>query len=115
MCPVKPNNQVGKRLQSKDSKKTTLKKDTKKKGRGRNLSIDDSQSHEEEQQLEEIIDDKPKRESWLDNLPPVIKPDEELHQELTKKRKEMKRQKHLDICKEEANAILNFVFTFSVT
>ena len=106
MCPVKLSSQNGKNIRSKVFKKSSQKKDKKK--RGRNSSIDESASIEEEQQLEEIIDDKPKRESWLDSLPPVIKPDEELHQELTKKRREKTHQKHIDICTEEANAILNF-------
>lgn len=111
MCPVKLNKQPGKHLQSKVFKKLQQKKDNKKKTRGKNYLYDDSQNVEEEQLPEEISDDKPKRESWLDNLPPVIKPDEELHQELTKKRKEITHQKHVDICKEEANSILNFVFS----
>lgn len=56
----------------------------------------------------EPVDDTPKRESWLDNLPPVIKPDEEMHQRLIKIRKEDRKRKHQKYCEQEAQGIFNF-------
>jgi len=54
--------------------------------------------------------EKPKRDSWLDHLPPVIKPDEELHITLNKARKEKQKIKHYDFCRSELSAILNYSF-----
>ncbi|OHS98177.1 hypothetical protein TRFO_09038 [Tritrichomonas foetus] len=48
-----------------------------------------------------------RKDSWLDKLPPVIKPDEELHQKLSKERREYEKQKHQDFCRNELYAMLN--------
>ncbi|OHT16398.1 hypothetical protein TRFO_02634 [Tritrichomonas foetus] len=59
----------------------------------------------------EIVDEQPpppKPDSWLDHLPPVIKPDEELHKKLSAERKEATRKKHMKICREELESIFNF-------
>lgn len=53
---------------------------------------------------------KSNKEAWLDNLPPVIKIDEELHQQLTKARKEAKEKRRINACKVELEAILEFAF-----
>ena len=55
------------------------------------------------------IEEKPKPESWLDKLPPVIKPDEELHQRLLKERLEKHNKKVHQYCSLEAKGILEFV------
>ena len=108
MTPAKVDRTTNnKRPQSKASKKNPSKKDTKKKF---NKPSDSEENQEEEQVLE--VDEKPKREAWLDNLPPVIKPDEELHQQLTKQRRESQKQKYYEICQNEAEAILNYAFQF---
>lgn len=51
-----------------------------------------------------------RRESWLDKLPPVIKPDQELHIQLTKERKIKQAEKHIVFCKNELFAMLNVAY-----
>ena len=52
----------------------------------------------------------PKRASWLDTLHWEPPPDQELHNELSRKRKEATYKKHFNYCKEELSAILNYAF-----
>lgn len=54
------------------------------------------------------VEEKPKPESWLDKLPPVTKPDEELHQRLTKERHEKRLIKVRQYCSLEAKGMLEF-------
>lgn len=108
MTPAKVDRTTNnKRPQSRASKKNSSKKDAKKKI----TKPSDSEENQEEEQVLEV-DEKPKREAWLDNLPPVIKPDEELHQQLIKQRRESQKQKYYEICQNEAEAILNYTFQF---
>jgi len=53
-------------------------------------------------------ENKPKRESWLDKLPPVIKEDEELHQKLSKERRIKRHEKVARYCRDELAVMLNF-------
>lgn len=63
-----------------------------------------------DEEEEEKHEDKPKKEEWLFHLPPVIKPDEELHKKLTYERKQQRAQKISGYCREELNAIFNYAF-----
>ena len=58
---------------------------------------------EEEEKVEEPVKEK----SWLDTLPPIEKPDEELHIQLTMQRRAATREKHLAWCRRELYAIFN--------
>ncbi|KAK8898777.1 hypothetical protein M9Y10_001069 [Tritrichomonas musculus] len=60
--------------------------------------------------LSKSTNEKETDDSWLNNLPPVIHPDEELHQELMKKRHEERLKKVTSICHCELEGILNFSF-----
>lgn len=52
-----------------------------------------------------------KNDSWLNHLPPVEKPDEELHKQLSEERKERRKNKVNAFCKCEVEGILNYAFT----
>ncbi|OHT00479.1 hypothetical protein TRFO_32844 [Tritrichomonas foetus] len=73
---------------------------------GRKSKIENQQPEEKPPEAEE----KPKKESWLDNLPPVIKPDEELHQKLSKERRERRAAKVHQYCSLEIQGMLEFAF-----
>ena len=64
-----------------------------------------------EEKFEEEEEKKQKQETWLDHLPPVIKLDEELHQRLSKERREKRKEKVLEYCHRELLGILNLTFT----
>lgn len=76
--------------------------------RGGNRRVSKNEDKIVEEKPEEV-EEKPKQESWLDKLPPVIKPDEELHQKLTKERREKHLAKVHQYCSLEAKGILEFV------
>ena len=63
---------------------------------------------EEEEKPEPPPPPKPRENAWLDTIKPIIKPDAELHKELSKKRRDAERIKHIEICGEELNAIFKF-------
>lgn len=65
-----------------------------------------------EENKAEAEEEKPKEESWLDKLPPVIKPDEPLHQQLLKERRDRRYQKVHQYCSLELDAIFDFAFQF---
>ena len=66
---------------------------------------------EEEQAVEEVQKiPEPKRETWLDKIHWEEPPDQKLHNELSKKRREKTLQKHQKYCEEELMGIFNFAF-----
>ena len=50
----------------------------------------------------------PKVDNWLDHLPPVIKPDAELHKQLWGQKKEDKTKKLYNFCMDQVQAMLNY-------
>lgn len=56
-----------------------------------------------------------KEESWLDRLPPVIKPDAELHKTLSYRRRAAERRKHEVYALEEINCILDYALDIAGT
>ena len=69
--------------------------------------IVEEKTEEEEKAVEEV---PPKKVSWLDTLHWSPPPDQELHNQLSKQRREQTHKKHFNYCHEEIHAILNYAF-----
>ena len=67
----------------------------------------EEKTEEEEKAVEEV---PPKKVSWLDTLHWSPPPDQELHNQLSKQRREQTHKKHFNYCHEEIHAILNYAF-----
>lgn len=88
-------------VNSRDSRASSTKK-------GALAKLPDLREEEEEQ----IEPEPPKPRSWLDTLPPVDKPDEELHIQLTKERRAALKEKHTQMCRRELYAMFNFAMHY---
>lgn len=93
------NSSVKGSLKQQHNKKSSLRKNAKKVN---NL--------EEKSVLEKEVKEESKTETWLDHLPPVIKPDAELHISLSRERKEKRRNKITEYCMKELWAMVAFMF-----
>lgn len=74
---------------------------------GRSVADEDDTNNDLNNSIEPEVSTPKEENSWLNNLPPVIKPDEELHVKLLKERKEKDEKKHFDFCQSELKAMLN--------
>ena len=65
----------------------------------------------QEKEIVEPPPEKPKEISWVDKIPILPPPpDQELHLQMSKERKEKRYQKVFGYCKEEMESILNYIF-----
>ena len=100
----------GGKSQPRVKRPATAPRDTRGRASRKSRSRKVSDVPEEEPVKEELAPIVPlhRQDSWWYHLPPVEKPDEELHIQLTKERKEALRIKHLEFCRKELDAIFNF-------
>ena len=80
--------------------------DPKRKSRGKKIETIEEDEVPEDKEPE--IPPPERDDSWWDNLPPVIKPDQELHLQLVKERRAAEKVRNTEFCRRELIAIFNF-------